>query len=533
MPNLNLSVSTDESFIDTRQSQRLYNSSYTRFMANPEFSDVNKELVRLYLRDASLGKTMPGRQKKKIGYERMSIYINHLTIFLLQVKKDLNAVTLEDMETFIEALENDRIRARRTQIKGEVPLSKQVLPYSPRFKVDIKHSLRKFYKWLLGNNRIHPPLVEWIDTSCPEKEIAALSEQEVKSMVMSSAPLVCRALIQVLFDGGFRISELLNIRLRHVSYKQVDPAMPAFRCFVVRVPFSKTLRRTVTLPMTDSAALLQQWLQAHPGKPRIEQDGSITAERPDSQLFPLFPDSPRAMLRRIGLRCLRKRVYPHLLRHSSATYWCSRLSYFQLCKRFGWSMTSKMPQRYIDREGLDDLESARIYQRQQVLRTEQASIMPHLGALDETPTAHQATLPHRPPREATTGMLINKHVSSQTQYGGVQDDKPTISDHENASGSQRAEQRHASGHAIYYQPAQRGQRTRRVVHGIPESHCCQTATGCTSPSQSTWSGQVQAGSTKGISPVLPAQVRQGRRYSVRSSSKPPARQCFSACCNPQ
>lgn len=32
--------------------------------------------------------------------------------------------------------------------------------------------------------------------------------------------------------------------------------------------------------------------------------------------------------------------------------------YFKLCKRFGWTMTSAMPQRYIDREGVDELEMA-------------------------------------------------------------------------------------------------------------------------------------------------------------------------------
>ena len=67
------------------------------------------------------------------------------------------------------------------------------------------------------------------------------------------------------------------------------------------------------------------------------------------------------MVKRMGERALRKRVYPHLLRHTSATYWSNRLSWFKLCKRFGWAMTSSMPQRYIDREGVDEIEMARAY----------------------------------------------------------------------------------------------------------------------------------------------------------------------------
>ncbi len=51
------------------------------------------------------------------------------------------------------------------------------------------------------------------------------------------------------------------------------------------------------------------------------------------------------------------------MRHTSATYWSNKLPYFKFCKRFGWTMTSKMPQRYIDREGVDELEVAAIHDR--------------------------------------------------------------------------------------------------------------------------------------------------------------------------
>lgn len=189
MPDLNLSVEGAEQFIDIRNTARRYQSAHQRFFSNPDISDHNKELVRNYLRDASLGKTMPGRQKKKIGQERMSIYMNHLVTALLHTKKDLDTWTIKDMEDFIEDLENDRVSPRRKQIKGEVSLQRRLAPYSPRFKVDIKHTLRKFYKWLWGNNRLHPPIVDWIDTSCPAKEVPALSEQNIKSLILSQASL--------------------------------------------------------------------------------------------------------------------------------------------------------------------------------------------------------------------------------------------------------------------------------------------------------------------------------------------------------
>ena len=93
----------------------------------------------------------------------------------------------------------------------------------------------------------------------------------------------------------------------------------------------------------------------------VTADGTVDADDVTMQLFPLSDSAARHMLSRLGRRVLAKRVYPHLLRHSSATYWCNKLSYFQICKRFGWTMTSDMPQRYIDREGVEELAVARKY----------------------------------------------------------------------------------------------------------------------------------------------------------------------------
>lgn len=99
-------------------------------------------------------------------------------------------------------------------------------------------------------------------------------------------------------------------------------------------------------------------MEDHPAHPQIGPDGSITAENPNAQLFPMTANAVRMVVRRAGQAALDKRVYPHLLRHSSATYWSNRLPWFKLCKRFGWAMTSSMPQRYIDREGVDEFDVA-------------------------------------------------------------------------------------------------------------------------------------------------------------------------------
>ena len=115
------------------------------------------------------------------------------------------------------------------------------------------------------------------------------------------------------------------------------------------------------MPMQATSKWLTIWLEDHPARPLVIADGTLDADDVTAQLFPLSDSAARHMLNRLGRRVLAQRVYPHLLRHSSATYWCNKLSYFQICKRFGWTMTSDMPQRYIDREGVEELAVAKKY----------------------------------------------------------------------------------------------------------------------------------------------------------------------------
>ena len=353
----------EEQYIDIQRGQRYYELALARFKQDKQLGERNKEIVCSFLRDAALGKTVLRRRKKKIGPARLLTYITHLYPLLRFTKKDLDKVTQEDMERFIDALETDKIRSESPRVQGRRTM-RSGGRLSLRYKVDIKVTVRKFYKWLWGESKVYPKIVEWIDTYCEEKEISALTEAEVERMIDRAKTPRQRAIIQVLFDGGFRIGELLNIRLHHVLLRNFDPDTISRKCFQVRIPFSKTLRRTVALPMPATTKWLSMWLEDHPAQPTIRPDGTIDARNMMMQLFPISDVVVRRAVREAGRLSLGKRVYPHLLRHTSATYWCNKLPYFMLCKRFGWTMTSDMPQRYIDREGVDELKVVQLYGEQ-------------------------------------------------------------------------------------------------------------------------------------------------------------------------
>lgn len=113
--------------------------------------------------------------------------------------------------------------------------------------------------------------------------------------------------------------------------------------------------------MPESHKWLSHWLAQHPAKPVVNSTGDLAAAALDTPLFPMTVHAISAALHRLGKNALNKRAYPHLMRHSSATFWANKLPYFKFCKRFGWTMTSKMPQRYIDAAGVDEVDAARAY----------------------------------------------------------------------------------------------------------------------------------------------------------------------------
>jgi len=314
-----------EGHIDTHYLEKHYLQETNNLEKDKTILTENKATINQFIYDAKIGKTIRKGQKKKIGKRRIIRFIYELKRLDNYFKKPYKKVSQIDMEKFIMNLEEGRI------------LKKNGQPYSIESQVTTKKIIKKFYKWLLGNNRHFPELVEWIDTTIEVPEYKAISKEQVERIVdrlTSIKPEIMirnRAIIMFLFDSGVRADEALNIRLKHLV-KEGDK-------FKVRIEFSKTKKRTLMLPI--SSEWLHKWLIVHPAN-----------NNPLAQLFPLKYDALRIQMSRAG-KTINQRITAHSMRHSSATYWARHLNRYQLCYRFGWAMSSKQPDRYIDREGLD------------------------------------------------------------------------------------------------------------------------------------------------------------------------------------
>jgi len=315
----------------------------------------NQELLKSFIQDAKLGKTIKQGAKKKIDKPRLIKYVQDLKKLDKYFRKPLDTLTQQDMEQFILDLEEKRL----IQSNGK--------PYSDETQVCIKKIIIKFYKWL--NKGKKPDLVDWIDTSYKIKDYRAPREEQIHTILermSSNQPedlIRNRAALMVLFDSGIRADELNNVRLEHLIKEGTG--------YKIRITVSKTKPRTISLPL--STTYLEQWLKCHPNKHDVQ-----------AQLFPLTYTALHHMIQRAGKRAGMK-LTPHSLRHAAATYWARHLSRYQLCQRMGWALSSKQPDRYIDQEGLGEEKVIQIVEQSNVQRlaNENADLKRSIALLQE------------------------------------------------------------------------------------------------------------------------------------------------------
>ena len=177
--------------------------------------------------------------------------------------------------------------------------------------------------------------MQFIDTSTRILEIKSLSKQENDKLIENSSKLVYRFVLAVLYDSGARIEEFYNIKKSDLIREN--------GIYKVRIRISKTRPRTINLPLYPK--IIEEYLEFNNFKE-------------DDFLCMMNYGTLRKHLNRIGKQFLKRSISPHTFRHGSATYYANHLNRYQLSYRYGWSASSKMPDRYIDLNGLIDDETA-------------------------------------------------------------------------------------------------------------------------------------------------------------------------------
>ncbi len=150
-----------------------------------------------------------------------------------------------------------------------------------------------------------------------------LTVDEVRAVIREARTTAAASAIAVCWDGALRVGELLSFEMRDIRQDEYGYVI------IVR---GKTGERPVRL--VRSCGHLSAWLR-HRG----EEPGRV---------FPFTADWLRGHLRRAARRAgIRKRVYPHLLRHSRLTELAKSLPRQALVAFAGWNAETDMDSVYV------------------------------------------------------------------------------------------------------------------------------------------------------------------------------------------
>jgi len=276
-------------------------------------SERNKTLILAY-RDASL-------LQQTCGKVRLIRVMGALRLFARQLGKDFDAATREDVQRLVSGM-----------------LAQQPA-YSPETIGTYKAILKRFYTWLTAPAEFSarapaPPLVSWITTHVRTRDKKKLQRNQlllpsdIEQVITVTQNTRDKALTAVLWETGGRIAEIGNLQLKHATKTDVG--------YILEVT-GKTGTRSVLI--VSSAPLLAQWLNVHPFHSDPEAPLWVHYQhRPQAEQMKY--DTIRTLLRNQFRHAnVNKRVYPHLFRHSRATYVLASglMTEAQAKAYFGWT----------------------------------------------------------------------------------------------------------------------------------------------------------------------------------------------------
>jgi len=223
--------------------------------------------------------------------------------FLDEKNKSVYDVEYRDVEEFLA-----RIQGKRNTIR--------------RYAATIKKLLKYLYK--MTDKRYYKEVYEKIELPPQEKRIPDVLTREEFYKILNNIDNLCyRTAIAITYEGGLRLDEVRNIRLKDVSVNEDH----------VRIIIRRSKSEPRPILIIEFKDLILKWLECH-----------VAKHEPNAFLF--YSTNP---LRKMGRGTLyailktaatkagiKKNVYVHLLRHSRATELYKFMKEKEMMRWFGW-----------------------------------------------------------------------------------------------------------------------------------------------------------------------------------------------------
>lgn len=240
-------------------------------------------------------------------------------------------------KSFSEATKDDFVR-----VIAELEQS----GFSDHTKMDFKVILKHFWRWFKNWDDGTPSEVRWIrrmknpQSKRPILPQDLLTPEEKTRLLKATENPRDRALLEVLFESGRRLGEILTLRIRDIEFDEMGAKM-----FVN----GKTGQDFVRIIASTPA--LSIWLDNH-----------ALSENHDAPVWIGLGWANRAkqlsygaawsLLKKISERAgVNKRTFFYLMRHTRVDETQGILTEPQQCMMFGWKFGSQMPAVYMKRYG--------------------------------------------------------------------------------------------------------------------------------------------------------------------------------------
>ncbi|MHA1703919.1 MAG: tyrosine-type recombinase/integrase [Promethearchaeota archaeon] len=252
-------------------------------------------------------------------------YLFDLRKLALMLNKDLKKVTKDDLKGIVAEIEKKE--------------------WSPHTKHAFKVMIRKFYRFEEGIDEkgVYPEKVKWLRSTVKHSQQKLpeelLTEEEIKKMIIVSRNERDKALIAILYESGCRISEIGLLRLKDISFDDYGAKITVS---------GKTGTRRIRI--VNSVPYLQSWINQHSDNQNTETYIFVNRLNNKVLSYTRLSDIIKELARKAGIK---KRVYPHLLRHSRATSLAGHLTEAQMKDYLGWTQSSKMAAVYVHLSGRD------------------------------------------------------------------------------------------------------------------------------------------------------------------------------------